>query len=285
MGRKKSGVEHNLGEEVILSLSTRLEGTNCELYFDNFFTSPTLIDILFKNGIYATGNVRTSRKQMPRLPDDKQMARGDYHFEYAENVAAVKWFDNRGVTLLSSNTDGVSAMSSVKRRQKGAATKIQIPCPELVKSYNAYMGGVDLLDQRTAAYRLDRKSTMRSYPRIFFDLMDISMVNAYLAYSKLTHNPMTLLDFKIGVAKSMVGIYCSRQRNAPNNRSNRRDSLQPPPPTTVPQHLPVVMSVRQRCTYCSKEGQENKSKVYCPVCKMYLCLNEKRNCYTKSHYI
>ena len=60
------------------------------------------------------------------------------------------------------------------------------------------MGGVDLLDQKTAAYKLDRKSSGgRYYLRLFFDLMDISVVNSHIIYKELNPKGMELLDFKI----------------------------------------------------------------------------------------
>lgn len=37
--------------------------------------------------------------------------------------------------------------------------KKTINCPEAICCYNKYMGGVDLSDQLTAFYDLDRKST------------------------------------------------------------------------------------------------------------------------------
>ena len=60
------------------------------------------------------------------------------------------------------------------------------------------MGGVDLLDQKVAAYKLDRKSSGgRYYLRLFFDLMDISVVNSHIIYKELNPKGMELLDFKI----------------------------------------------------------------------------------------
>ena len=48
------------------------------------------------------------------------------------------------------------------------------------------MNGVDLLNQKTAAYKLDRKSSGgHYYVRLFFELMDISDVNSHAIYKVL----------------------------------------------------------------------------------------------------
>ena len=99
---------------------------------------------------------------------------------------ACKWMDNRSVLLLSSALEGMNDILSVQRREKGSKTKYLVLCHKVVKLYNSGMGGVDLMDQRTAAYRLNRKSSVRFYLRIFFDLMDITCVNSYLIY-KMKH--------------------------------------------------------------------------------------------------
>ena len=46
-------------------------------------------------------------------------------------------------------------------------------------------GGVDLCDQFIALYSLDRKSR-RYYLRIFFDLMEILLVNSYICFKNLS---------------------------------------------------------------------------------------------------
>ena len=45
-------------------------------------------------------------------------------------------------------------VSTVTRKVKGQSTKIPVPRPEIIKGYNSGMGGVDLLDQKTASYKL-----------------------------------------------------------------------------------------------------------------------------------
>ena len=60
------------------------------------------------------------------------------------------------------------------------------------------MGGADLLDQKRAAYKLNRNSSGGSYYlRLFFDLMDILVVNSHIIYKELNPKGMELLDFKI----------------------------------------------------------------------------------------
>lgn len=280
---KKNKTELGLGETVVLNLSKKLENTFCKLYFDNFFTSPALISKLFEKGIYCIGTVRTDRKHMPIMKNDKLMKRGDVEFQYSINVVAVKWFDNRGVTLVGTNLDGCDQVSSVLRRVKGQSAKVPVSCPAIVKEYNAGMGGVDLLDQRTAAYKLDRKaSSGRYYLRLFFDLMDIAVVNSHVVFKALNPKGMDLLDFKIVVAKYLIGSYNSRSRNAPSTHLSRREVL----PASVPLHLPVIQAKRGKCRYCSNAGLQNKTFIQCNACGVYLCLisgSNSRNCFSLFH--
>ena len=168
LGRKQTP-EFNLGlgEEVVLQLTKDLEQSFCTVYFDNFFNNPKLIEKLFQKDIYGIGTVQAKRNQMPKMIDDKQVKRGDCESLFSDNIMACEWMDNRSVLLLSSSLEGMNDILSVQRREKGSKTKSLIPCPKVVKLYNSDMGGVNLMDQRTAAYCLDRKSSVRYYLRIF----------------------------------------------------------------------------------------------------------------------
>ena len=76
---------------------------------------------------------------------------------------------------------------------------------------------MDLVDQKTAAYHLVRKSSIRLYLRIFLDLMDDACASSYIAYNKLHPDDLTLLNFKIAVATHMIGPYTSRKKAVPDN--------------------------------------------------------------------
>ena len=78
------------------------------------------------------------------------------------------------------------------------------------------------MDQRTATYRLHRKSSVGFYLHIFFDLMDIACVNSYLIYNMKHPNKLSLLDYKIVVAKNLIQYHQSRERAVPMSRSCKR---------------------------------------------------------------
>ena len=65
------------------------------------------------------------------------------------------------------------------------------------------MDGVDIMDQKTAAYRIDCKSKYRFYLSMFVDFMDVTHVNSHITYMKLVDD-ISLLNFKIVVAKALI---------------------------------------------------------------------------------
>ena len=85
--------------------------------------------------------------------------------------------------MLFDNIEGMQTKSLVQRRVKGSTAKVSVSCPDVIKLYNKGIDGVDLVDQRTAAYHLDRKSSIRFYLRIFYDLINIACANSYTAYT------------------------------------------------------------------------------------------------------
>ena len=165
--------------------------------------------------------------------------------------------DNRSVLLLSSVLEGINDILSVQRKEKGSKTKSSVPCPTVVKLYNSDMGGVDLLDQRTAVYCL---SSVRFYLRIFFDLMDIASVNSYLIYNVKHPNQSSLLDYKFVVAKNVIQYHQGRKRAVPMSRPSKRKNL----PESIDNHgglLPYYQTMQKRCAYCAMEDKENRTLI------------------------
>ena len=170
---------------------------------------------------------------MPTFSWDKNLKRVIAKLKTCTNVICVKWMDSQTVTLIRSNVGNLNQILSVLPCQKGASSKSTVPCPIIVKKYNQSMGGVDLCDQYTAAYHLDRRSKFPFYLRIFFDLMDVAMVNSFIIYDTLHPNLLPYLDFTLVVSDWIILSYSLFLNDWIIYNSNQRISKVPPHKTTI----------------------------------------------------
>ena len=64
---------------------------------------------------------------------DKYTKIGDIGFQCASNVISVKWFDNRGVTMIGNCLEECNNMSTVKITVKGQSAKMAFQCTDISK--------------------------------------------------------------------------------------------------------------------------------------------------------
>ena len=181
---RKDTPELGLGENVVIDLTKKLHGTGASVLTDNYFSSPTLAALLRDRGIDFVGVVRKDRKGLPSFKDDKKMIRGEYEMFYCKNekLMAVKWIDNKPVHVISSKM--ISDISKAERRIKGQKEKIRVDCPDVIKLYNKYMGGVDINDRMKSTHEQDRRGR-RYYLRLTFDMLDQLIVNSRIVFNTL----------------------------------------------------------------------------------------------------
>ena len=168
------------------------------------------------------------------------------------------------------------------RGTKCSATKTSVSCTNIIKMYNANIVGVDVIDQKTAAYQLNHKSKFRFHLSMFFDVIDIAIVNSHIVYTKLG-NSIFLLDFKIVVAKSLIRRYSNRQRSFPLSRTSKQKALESSLPKEIPTYMPGLNKKRMRCNFCKNEGADHKTFLSCLTCGLYLCCTKDINCFLKHH--
>ena len=111
----------------------------------------------------------------------KSMQRGESKSKVVAGVQCIVWKDNKGVAFLNNVTDPTN-LSQVPRRNKDGI-RSQVPCPEAVKLYNKYMGGVDVFDSKRKVYSCTRKSK-KWWMRIYYFLLDTAITNAYILYKE-----------------------------------------------------------------------------------------------------
>src|SRR5678815_2772656 len=93
-----------------------------------------------------------------------------------------------------------------------------------IRDSNKYMVGVDLADMLIELYRINFKSR-KWYTRIFYYLLDLSVVNAWLLYRRvhvskglLKKNIMPLVYFKTAIADGLMNC---RTGGSPRGRPSK----------------------------------------------------------------
>ena len=176
-------------------------------------------------GIYATGTVKANRKNMPVLKHDKEMKRSKHDWFSSNHLSAIKWMDNKSVILLS-NYFNPKETQQIEQRVKGSKDKVKVSCQSIIQEYNQFMGGVDLSDQMKVTYELDRRSKFRFHLRVFFDFLDIAVVNSKIVYNKIESAPsLSSLDFRYSIAQTMIRKFSSKKRAALLSRPSKRSII------------------------------------------------------------
>ncbi|XP_049945878.1 piggyBac transposable element-derived protein 3-like isoform X1 [Schistocerca serialis cubense] len=289
-----------LGASIVLKLVERINREHAYLYFDNFFTTFNLLEILKIKYIYAAGTARLCR--MPNVPftsdkDLKKKGRGFSEEVVSMNEALImcKWFDNRPV-VLASNFVGCGSQDEVQRWEKSRKTYVSVSQPEVVRCYNHAMGGVDKIDMLISMYRIfikPRKWTLR----MLFHAVDLACVNSWLEYKRNTESlgekeTMDLLHFKMRIGEALVkmGTSTKVKRGRPSSdlqdikAKRARTEIRPAPEirNDLTGHFPGYHD-NTEASRCKMPSCKNKTHVFCEKCNVHLCFVKGRNCFKMFH--
>ena len=214
--------------------------------------------------------------------------RGELDRRQSEGIHLVKWMDTKGVIVLSP-IDSFMPVVPVRRRVKGQKEKITIQCSLIVKTYNNGMKGTDLIDQLKASHQIDRRYPKKFYLRVFFDLMDISCVKAFIVYTKYMQDKFpysarlkTLKNFKHDVVIDLIEKFSSRKRA--RSSSTRSSSRFASDGSDIHQVTPVPYQDCGKCKLCTKRKIDSRMCTRCDDCNLFLCQTSKKNCFRKWHF-
>lgn len=273
------------------------------VYFDNYYSSIPLVVYLATRGIYSLGTIRRNRIPNCKLPPENQLKKEQRgaSCEYVANangtdVSTVVWKDNKIVTL-TSNFAGELPLQEVERFDKKANKKIKIPCPNVVKEYNRHMGGVDFLDSLIGKNKIKMR-TRKWYLRIFYHLIDMTIVNSWILYRKVSkanqQKHLTLVQFRMEVADCLcrAGMHQGSKRGRPSATAMEQQIVakkKKGPTAYIPPkdvrtdgigHWPLYTSDRTRC---KKPACKKLTYVKCSKCGLHLCFNKDSNCFYEFH--
>lgn len=277
-----------MGESVVLDLCHDIFGRGHRVFFDNFFTSLPLLSHLRENKTWGCGTIRMNRKGLPQgLVEEKKLTRGDFDYRVSDDgLVFFKWMDSKCVHIASNYHS--TEKTSVLRTQKDG-TRTEVACPHAISDYNKFMGGVDKADQLCGLYGVSRKSK-KWWHRMFFGLVDRTLVNSFIAYQNVSQEQLSLLNYVRQVALSLLTLSRPAKMGRPLTAS--------PCPSPVPSkkrrktefsvstairlqnvgvHYVVFGSERGRCEVCSLKGVQSRPHSKCHMCNVNLCCNEKKN--------
>ena len=277
-GKEEEQGREPLGERVVVEMLSGLENKGYHVYFDNFYTSPTLCKRLLTLGFGSCGTVRVDRRGIPVTFKKATPNKGDITTYQDGNILGLKWKDKRYVSVLSTIHD--SSMVSKQRRTRQVAGGVEVvQKPAVIEDYNMYMGGVDKSDQLVTYYGF-RRCSKKWWKRVFFHLIELAMVNAYILYCYNTpkREQLTHLRFRLAVASSLL---CDAQPIPPPQH------IPSPAAANVPlrltgRHFPEPAGGRPDCKVCSDRmtGKRKQTKWQCKTCKVSLCIHP---CFERYH--
>lgn len=98
----------------------------------------------------------------------------------------------------------------ISRYNRKTKTRDEMDCPNIIREYNAHMGGVNLMDGLLGRYHIHMRTTKWSN-QIFYHLLDMAMVNAYLLYRHIHLGDeyvgkFELPEFRLEVVDAHCGI-------------------------------------------------------------------------------
>ena len=218
------------------------------LYVDNFYTDLKLFQYLYNYLTGALGTVRKGRRLLPTAVTKAKMKKknlGEIVWRYSNQFFCFCWMDKREVRILSSFRQvGVNPDSNK---------------PFIIHNYNLGMPGVDLADQKRHGRIVSRRRLKRWYKKIFFHMIDISLVNAHIVCKNIpSFISMPAEDFRLSVVKQIIQIF-------------KPNAFQPI--IACPNFHKIVLTPNpQRCGVCSKDKGQKRSKYRCALCERNYCI-------------
>lgn len=171
---------------------------------------------------------------------------------------------------------------------------MEVKCPSIIKEYAIWEVLISLPSILIGRYKIKIR-TKKWYMRVWFHLIDIIIVNAWLLYRRVENEndrlpKLSLFDFRTEVAFSLTKSVSTPKIGRPSNEEKeqikipkkhthhsitpeeiRRDGLH---------HRPENKEIRQRCKYqnCGKLTQ-----CTCTKCDKYFCCGVNKNCFKDFH--
>lgn len=172
----------NSPEDIVLRLIEPVDGSGRNITTDNWYSSIPLATSLLDRNLTFIGTLKKNKKQIPpQFLADKSRPVNSSLFGFTKGMTMVSYVPkkSKAVIILTTMEFGREIDESTGEKKK----------PAMITFYNSTKGGVDTNDQMCANYNVGPR-TKRWPLAIFFHLINLSAINAYVVYK----NTKTSLD-------------------------------------------------------------------------------------------
>ncbi|XP_023236395.1 piggyBac transposable element-derived protein 4-like [Centruroides sculpturatus] len=229
------------------------------VFVDNYFMSTPLIRSLYSRSTYCTGTVRKSKKKM--LP----------HFKNKFAVGQIMYFRSGpilacGFRERKSQPKPVFLLSSHARAHNNEIVRRGVAKfkPQVVLSYNKFMGGVDTHDMMLYTY-LDERRTKKYWKKVAFNIIARMMLNAYLLYKENSRSRAKIMTHK-RFYQEIIGSLGREWREEAREAKNPTDPQGPTDPRGPIGLRKLPGRSQYRCVVCSTPNNRKTSTRVCTRC-------------------
>ncbi|GFR29996.1 piggyBac transposable element-derived protein 4 [Trichonephila clavata] len=254
---KKENLSTSATYNVVNAMTDCIKGKGHKVFMDSFFSSPELYrDLLKEKKINSCGTVRPNRKHFPKNLAPCKMKQGDLAVKFCNGMTAMCWKDKRQVYMLTNmhsprNEFIIDERKRFKKKIDGHVSEsekdqLSTTKPKIVADYNKHMGYVDLGDRMASTYTFARR-TRKWTKKLFFSLIDIAVLNAFLLLKSCqTSSKFSLKEFRMNLITSLIGKI---------NHKNVEPSVTKKVKTNdnTFSYWPFDEKKRKRCAYCAKK--------------------------------
>ncbi|XP_049927217.1 piggyBac transposable element-derived protein 4-like [Epinephelus moara] len=256
--------ERNQGRRVVLEMTEGLRGVTVTC--DNFFSSFGLAEELLRRKIAMVGTMRKSRPELP--PELLRVRRREVLssiFAFTQTHTLVSYIPKRGKNVVLLSTKHRAPEISGEKKRK----------PQIILDYNCCKGGVDTMDEMISTYSCRRRT--RRWPlALFFNMLDISALNAYIVWTAIdpawhrgkSHRRRLFLE---ELGRKLVNPQMARRERLPLTPGALSLVLEAQAGTGNPTSTsttPTTLRVRRQCAVCP-----TRRVVFCTckICKKHVC--------------
>lgn len=251
----------------ILRLSKPIFKSNRNITADNWFSSIEVVSELKKNGLTYVGTVNKNKRDIPKefLPNKSR------------EVQSTLYGFTKDITLMSHVPKKGKAVVLLSSMHHSKEIDPETQKPEIIALYNRTKGGVDSLDEKCTVYSCSRRT--RRWPMaIFYRLLDMSTVNAFILYQSSKDPIMNRMQFLKELAKELVTPHMQSRLETPNIHRELRmiikrilgcDQENEPQDTSV--KCEEKLKKRKTCHLCPST-KNRKTAYLCICCQKPVCL-------------